>query len=123
MSKVFSVRELGESFPTPFQAGAVSRLSWAEAKRMGQAQGICGEIRTEDDLKYPKKDTVLRAVYIPDDDGGAVRWADTKRMTRVLSGIDHEHLACAGDEIAPTLQGYIIVGSDGSVRVTNKNGK
>ena len=123
MVKIPSPEAIAKSFETEFRPGATSRVSWEEARRLGEQRGICGEIRSEKDIDLAKKDSVLRAVYVPDDQGGAIRWADPQKMLRVLSGIGHEYLSCAGDDAPPTREGYIVVGSDGTLRVTNKNGK
>jgi hypothetical protein len=121
--KIPSPETIAKSFDTEFKPGATSRISWDEARRLGEERGICGEIRSDADVGHAKKDAVLRAVYVPDAHGGAIRWADPQKMIRVLSGIGHEYLSCTGDAAPPTREGYIVVGSDGTVRVTNKNGK
>ncbi len=113
------VSEIGQLFNTGFDGKQGStRISWAEAKRLGR-RGVCGEIRNAADLTTVPREVVLRAVFIPDATGGSIRWANPAHQSSVLSGDYHEHLACAGDPQLPTAQGFIVVKSDGTLVIAN----
>jgi hypothetical protein len=114
-----NVAAIGSMFTQPFDAKiGRTKISWNEAKRLGR-NGVCGEIRNEHDIAAVPRETVLRAVYIPDHAGGSIRWANPSYQSTVLSGNFHEHLACAGDPQLPTTQGFIVVRSDGTLVVAN----
>jgi hypothetical protein len=112
------VAALGMKLRKPFVCGKgyQSKFSWAEALRLGRQNSVCGEIRSEADLARIPRNVSLRAVYVADPQGPAIRWANTVYMSSIFRNANHDVMYCSGDTVPPCRAGYIEVDSQGGLR-------
>jgi hypothetical protein len=108
------VSSLGNALPQDWtydQSTGRTNRTWQEALRIGRS--IVGELRSDGDLQTLPRNTLLRAVQMPD---GAIRWG-TQSMGQVLANAYHDCFWCLQDPQYPSKQGYITVQADGRIVV------
>lgn len=94
-----------------------SKVPWSTVMR--KAQKTAGEFNGEFDpttiAPHLRGSADIRMVYF---ENGTVRWIDSSKMESLgLSCKNHDGMYCKGDAARPTKEGYLMVTSEGEVRV------
>jgi hypothetical protein len=85
-----------------------SRLTWSEALRLGQHDKMLGDISSADDVLLLPPGILLKAIGFVAAGITTIRWLDPGKASRVLAGVNHDHLLCRGDQPEETRSGWLL---------------